>query len=295
MSNIAELVAHFRMHLQNLNKSEHTIKQYTIDCKQFAAFAEDYDSSFEQQPTQVIEAYCSTLAKTYKSTASINRKIASMRNFIQFLQMRGMTLEIEESLLQPVQMDAKALSLLTNIQLRQAVQLWLRVFEEAQDSELHWIALRNYAIIQTIHTLGLKPAEVVRMKWTHIDGDTIRIQSGRKNRRVPLTLDLIQLLEQYQKETRSFLPVAAEVDSIWLGVGNTQGQPITVKTVERIFQHISMQLGFKVTATNVRYKVIERETIVAPEDLAGDLYKQFGYARKGVMQERQDRMQPKER
>ena len=34
MSYIAELVAHFRVHLQNLNKSEHTIKQYTIDCKQ---------------------------------------------------------------------------------------------------------------------------------------------------------------------------------------------------------------------------------------------------------------------
>ena len=295
MSNIAELVAHFRMHLQNLNKSEHTIKQYTIDCKQFAAFAENYDGSFEKQPTQVIEAYCSTLAKTYKSTSSINRKIASMRNFIQFLQMRGMTLEIEESVLQPVQTDAKALSLLTNNQLRQAVQLWLRVFEEAQDSELRWIALRNYAIVQTIHTLGLKPAELVRMKWTHIDGETIRIQSGRKNHRVPLTLDLIQLLEQYKNETRSFLPVAAEVDSLWLGVGNTQGQPITVKTVERIFQHISKQLGFKVTATNVRYKVIERETIVAPEELAGDLYKQFGYARKGVMQERQGRMQPKDR
>lgn len=32
MTDFAELVEHFRVHLMNINKSSHTIKQYTIDC-----------------------------------------------------------------------------------------------------------------------------------------------------------------------------------------------------------------------------------------------------------------------
>ena len=73
---------------------------------------------------------------------------------------------------------------------------------------------------------------------------------------------------------------------IWQSDANLQGNPITVKTVERIFQTISQDVGFTVRATDLRYAVIQRAQI---EDVQ-DAIERFGYARKWVLDERKRRL-----
>ncbi|MEK4229541.1 tyrosine-type recombinase/integrase [Solibacillus sp. FSL H8-0538] len=289
MTDFAELVEHFRVHLMNINKSSHTIKQYTIDCQQFVKYTEQQTYDLFQTPVETVTAYRAHLMATFNAKTSVNRKIASLRSFLQFLQLRGHHVSIPETLLLPVKTDKSQLQLLTEQQLKEALQVWNRIYEHAQEEEIRWIALRNSAIVQTVSQLGLKPAEVVRMKWKHIEHTQIRIKSSRSHRLLPLPSMLKDLLHQYKKETMAFLPAAEFTDFMWLGVGNKQGEPISVKTIERVFKYISEQLGVKVTCTNVRYTLIDREN-VAESDEDFELYKRLGYARKGVLKERQDRM-----
>lgn len=290
MPNLRELVDHFRVHLININKSTHTVKQYTLDCQQFVKYAEEYALDVFEKPIEVITAYKEHLLKKFDAKTSVNRKIASLRSFLQFLQLRGFELIVPDTLLQPVKSAKNELQLLTETQLKEANQVWFRVYEHVQEDELRWIALRNFSIVQTISQLGIKPAEVVRMKWNHIEGNQIRIKSSRSHRVLSLPPALKDLLQQYKQETITFLPISINTDFMWLGVGNKQGEAISVKTVERIFKHISDQLGIKVTCTNVRYAVIEREQELSDSNEDMELYKKLGYARKGVLKERQFRM-----
>ena len=127
------------------------------------------------------------------------------------------------------------------------------------------------------------------MQWKHWDKEknALVILSLKKFRTLNITPKLAQLLERYKEETHQFLPNSKDTPYVWLGIGNKQGEPITVKTIERIFLAMSQKLNFKITATNLRYYVILLKSQQTEE--MDELVEQFGYARKGVLTERQQR------
>ena len=166
---------------------------------------------------------------------------------------------------------------------------WMHQYEIAQTEEHQWLALRNADIIFVIAELGIKPAELVKMEWKHWNEDTneLVILSMKKFRTLNISLKLSQLLERYKEETRQFLSNSEHSPFVWLGIGNKKGEPITVKTIERIFLVMSQKLHYKVTATNLRYYVIQLKS--QQTEALDELVEQFGYARKGVLTERQQR------
>ena len=278
-------VGAFGVYLQSMNKSEHTVKQYALDAKQFVKMLQK-----DQKINDVLQEYVDVIKTQYPSANTINRKLASIRHFLSFLQLRAEIETFNLDLLQPVKKEATVLQTLHNEQSQNAINVWLHCYNIAQTDENQWLALRNYTIICVIAELGLKPAEVVRMEWSHINLEKLQLKvfSKKKARVLKLSKSLVEQLQQYQQHTIMYIPSSVAVQKMWLGVGNKQGEAITVKTIERMFQFISRTVDFKVTATNLRYSAIQHE-------LAGDvdeneLYKQFGYARKGVLKERQQRM-----
>ncbi|WP_234417380.1 site-specific integrase [Lysinibacillus sp. 2017] len=284
MDPLNNYVKAFGTYLQSLNKSHYTIKQYTLDAKQFASIIE------EQQTLDVaLQHYVKIIKETYTPSNSINRKFASVRHFLGFLQLRGVIHTYHTEILQPLPKEEKKLPVLTEKQLFQTISFWPKKYETALNEEDEWLALRNTTIVFVIAELGIKPAELVRMEWRHlhIDENEVTIVSTKTFRILKVSTKLIELLKRYKEGTQKFMPLVLEASHIWLGVGNKKGEPITVKTIERIFKAMSMQLEFKVTATNIRYYAIHRE--LNDTDETNELYEQFGYARKGVLTERQQR------
>lgn len=277
--------AAFRSYLQALQKSPHTVKQYVLDAEQFIEHLANQliDAAF-------IESYTTMLQETYTSTNSINRKLAASRQFLAFLHSRGYVKAGLEERLNPLQKDKTALTVYSNLQVQEIRAVWPRARLMAENEEHAWLALRNGLIVELIFAFGLKPAEIVQMEWVMVDFDArkLAIRETKKSREWKLSSALLEALLYYREETRRFMPVASDVPSIWLGVGNQHGTAISVKTIERIFQFLTKSIGFKVTATNLRYAAIGRELKSAVDEV--ELYKQFGYARKGVLQERQERM-----
>ena len=275
----------FRAFLQGLNKSQHTVKQYVNDAKQFEKFLDE--GSYREDFANGLKAYIDHLYTSYNTANSINRKLAALRSYLAFLYSRKYIKAYDETLLEPVSKQKPKLSALTEKELQRVLDCWHQMYRIAETEENAWLAMRNLAITYTIAMLGIKPAELVKMKWSHIDEEemTINIMERSSYRTLELPENLLAVLHQYKRETEIFFPQLEEIDDVWLGVGNKLGEPITVKTVERVFLQLSKLLEFKVTCTNLRYTVIERY-MEQQEENDDDLFAKLGYARKGVLIER---------
>ncbi|WP_341320110.1 recombinase XerD [Solibacillus sp. FSL H8-0523] len=281
-----DVLAHvkaFEAYLKSLNRSVHTVKQYTIDANQFASITKN-----SADLDEALQRYTSEIQETYTSVNSINRKYAAIRQFLGFLQTRGVIGVYDSLLLQKLAKEQTALNVLTTKQLKQALHFWPHQFDIALHEEHAWLALRNTAITYTIAELAIKPAELVRMQWKHVDEETneLTVISSKSYRILLLSKELIALLQRYKEHTHAFMPLTEHSPFVWLGVGNKLGEPISVKTIERIFKAMSEQLGIKVTATNLRYQAILKEINESEDE---QLFRQFGYARKWVLNERGQR------
>lgn len=277
----------FRAFLQGLNKSQHTIKQYVNDAKQFEKFLDE--ESYREDFSNGFKAYIHHLHVKYTTANSINRKLAALRSYMEFLYSRKYIKAYDETLLESVAKQQPKLFALTDKELRSVLNCWHQMHSIAETDENAWLAMRNLAITYTIAMLGIKPAELVKMKWSHINEEemTINIMERLSYRSLELPADLLAILLQYKQETAAFFPQLGSIDEMWLGVGNKLGEPITVKTVERVFLQLSKLVGFKVTCTNLRYTVIEMYMKQQEDE---DLFAKFGYARKGVLLERHKRL-----
>lgn len=291
MTDYSIYVPRFKAFLASQSKSDFTVKQYSLDCAQFINYLKE--QQMEIISAQVIETYRQWLQQHYTSIQSVNRKLASLKSFIHFLQAREVIPILADELFSPMPFEKKELQTLSAWQIRQALHVWLTSYETAEQEEITWMALRNYTIMRVIAELGIKSSEVVRMKWSHLHNDFIRILTKRSYRDLPLQPALLDVFQFYREETLKRFPVAQEVDYIWLGLGNKLGEPITVKTIERLFSYVSQQVAFSVTTTNVRYTAIRQDMGNAQQDIE-DLYEKYGYARKGVLQERAARMEKPE-
>lgn len=274
----------FETYLMSLNKSSYTKKQYTMDAKQFAKMI---------QPTEhineALQHYAKEIQETYQKVNTINRKYAAIRQFLSFLQLRGVISAYNEALIQPLAKLDTELNVLKEKQFKRAMSYWPYQHDIAQNTEHEWLALRNATIVFTVAELGIKPAELVRMEWKHINKQTkeVIVLASKSFRSLSISPRLLELMDDYKRLTEQFMPLTEYSPYVWLGVGNKMGEPLTVKTIERIFKTMSEQMEFKVTATNLRYYAIQKELDQKQE--TESVFEQFGYARKGVLTEREQR------
>lgn len=278
----------FETYLMSLNKSFYTKKQYTLDAKQFAEMTQH-----TEHINEALKLYSKEIQETYQKVNTINRKFAATRQFLTFLQLRGVITAYNEELLQPLAKLDTELDVLKEKQFKRALSYWPHQYDIAQNAEHEWLALRNAAIVFTVAELGIKPAELVRMEWKHINKHTkeVIVLASKSFRSLPISSRLLELLDDYKKLTEQFMPLSEYSPYVWLGVGNKMGESLTVKTIERIFQSMSQQMEFKVTATNLRYYAIQKE--LDHQHDTESLFGQFGYARKGVLVEREQRFPKK--
>lgn len=93
------------------------------------------------------------------------------------------------------------------------------------------------------------------------------------------------MLQHYKVATEE---IHQEKVGEWLWVSEaSQTKSITTKTVERIFQTISKEIGTAVRATDLRYTVIQKA--LQSEKTIEIIQQKMGYVRKWVLTERGER------
>lgn len=287
MKDLELYLEYYRSYLVSLYSSPHTRKQYWIDANQLVKFIANMNFSIENDLKDILKNYKNELLNKYNSIASVNRKLYSLKVFLSFLKDRNVIHFIPEDILQPINMEKNELVTLTNNQVKQLLNTSFSLYQSTNDQPYKWVALRNFCIVLVIAKLGLKPSEVVRMKWSHFGKDVVKIIQSKDFRKIEVSQSELKWLQTFKEKTVEINDI--ESDFIWLGIGNKKNEPITVKTIERIFQSLSKKVGFYVNATMLRYYVLENEWSSSQEEHLSELYKQFGYVRKSVLQERINR------
>ncbi len=280
------LLSHFNHYVTQNSNSIHTQKQYRLDMNHFI---KKMNVTAIEQFEQAVLSYKNTLEKEQYSISTINRKLASLKKFLHFLQTMGntqFTHLLAAAELKPDSIDLSELESLTSHQLQLVLQFWQMKGQRALTKEHQWLAKRNEVIVHFIKETAIKPAELVRIQWLNIEHESAQITGTRSGRTVTISPKLQQLLKDYQEETRIFMPDSELSPYVWLGVRNKKGKPITTKTIERLFASMSRELNFQVTATMLRYYSIGEMDATQMQKNTED----YGYARKSVLTERQNRM-----
>ncbi|CAM5301310.1 Integrase OS=Lysinibacillus sphaericus OX=1421 GN=LS41612_12010 PE=4 SV=1 [Lysinibacillus sphaericus] len=88
--------------LNSLKKSTATKKQYNLDGQQFLAFASEQNvQMLDKQLKELLFIYSNYLKENYENVNTFNRKIASLRSFVDFVFLKWVKTVDYESILQP--------------------------------------------------------------------------------------------------------------------------------------------------------------------------------------------------
>jgi len=277
--------------LNSLKKSAATKKQYNIDGQQLLAFAHENNyMNVDHHLKELLFAYSNYLKEAYTNVNTFNHKIATIRGFVDFVFLREWVEPFDyEGILQPKKRQKEALTLLTKKQLMQIANVWPTYFQYAKTMEHAWLARRNGCIVQLLMETGCKPAELVRMKWSHInfDASAIFIVNNNGRREIKLSPILMNMLMHFKEATEE---LHDEKLGEWVWVSEaSQSKAISTKTIERIFQTISKDIGTNVRATDLRYTVMQKA--FQSEKTIENIQEKMGYVRKWVLTERHGRFE----
>jgi site-specific recombinase XerD len=104
--------------------------------------------------------------------------------------------------------------------------------------------LKHRAVLMTIYSAGLRLSEVVHLKVSDVDSQrmTIRVQQGKgqKDRYTLLGQRTLDILRDYWKEYRP---------SGWLFAGKTESEPLSVSSVQKVFEKALLRAGIKKPAS----------------------------------------------
>ena len=169
--------------------SEHTIKSYTTDLKQFTSFL---SSEFQiideinEISFQIIRTWIAYLLEKGLSPRSVNRKISTLKTYFKFLIREGVL--IENPMTKVVAPKSKK-RLPIFIEEDQIASLLNEVqFEEG------FIGQRNKLIIELFYVTGIRLSELINIKISDVDfnNQSIKVLGKRnKERIIPLSSNVV--------------------------------------------------------------------------------------------------------
>jgi len=198
----------FTEDLQRRNYAPRTISCYVAHV---VRFSRHFRRSPDQLGAEEIRQYQLHLLQRRVSWSTYNQAVCALRFFFGItLQRPGVVVML------PYGKRPKTLPcVLSQTEVRQ-------LFDACTDP-------RHRLLLQTTYAAGLRVSEVVRLKIADLDGQRmtlhVRCSKGHKDRMVPLSPLLLQLLRSYWQEYRP---------KEWLFPGQTPGEHLSIGRAQRV-------------------------------------------------------------
>jgi len=176
------------------NYSSHTVLSYHNDMKQFCAFLQTDENSFQPNSVeaQQIQQWAMTLISEGKSARSVSRKISTLKSYWHFLRQRGYCTKNPTS---------KIILPKTNKPLPAFFKQ--KEMENALDESFlasDFEAQRDHLILEIFYLTGIRLSELIGIKDADFDLNegTLRVTGKRnKQRIIPVSPDLCRKVELY--------------------------------------------------------------------------------------------------
>jgi integrase/recombinase XerC len=195
--------------------SEHTIKSYTTDLKQFTSFLlSEFQiiDEINEISFQIIRTWIASLLEKGINPRSVNRKISTLKTYFKFLIREGVL--IENPITKVVAPKSKK-RLPIFIEEDQIASLLNEVqFEEG------FIGQRNKLIIELFYVTGIRLSELINIKISDVDfnNQSIKVLGKRnKERIIPLSSNVVNDLNIFieNKHKNKYLFTNLEGDKLY--------------------------------------------------------------------------------
>lgn len=210
--------------------SERTITAYMSDLGQYAEFMRHTypDLSIENlRPLHIRSWIASLAAQSRIKPRSIARKMAALKSFYRYLHRNN---KIVDNPVAELSVAAHAHRLPTFIDEKKMTQLL-----DMKDFGNDFATIRNQVLIEVLYGTGARLSEVIALEPEHIDlqQQTITLLGkGNKQRRLPLTPHLQQLLLPYLELRQAIAPPTMHLFI------TEKGKPMYPKLVYRIVKEL---------------------------------------------------------
>jgi len=169
--------------------SEHTIKSYTTDLKQFTSFLSSQFQIIDEINEisfQIIRTWIASLLEKGINPRSVNRKISTLKTYFKFLIREG---ELIENPMTKVVAPKSKKRLPVFIEEDQIASLLNEVqFEKG------FVGQRNKLIIELFYVTGIRLSELINIKISDVDfnNQSIKVLGKRnKERIIPLSSNVV--------------------------------------------------------------------------------------------------------
>lgn len=192
------MVTFFLQHIKYEKRcSHHTLTAYRTDIEQFAAYLqESYElTAPERADAQMVRSWIASLSEAKLDNRTINRKIATLRAFFDFL-LRQRVIEQDPML--------KTKALKTDRTLPQFVKEpeMTNLLDKVEFPE-GFAGMRDKLVMELLYGTGIRLSELIGLKDSDVNAyeSTITVLGKRnKHRIIPLNVSLLHEIQAYQVE-----------------------------------------------------------------------------------------------
>jgi integrase/recombinase XerC len=231
---VAKAVADFLRHLGERNASPHTVKAYSGDLANFAAYAGS--RGWDDLDHIAIRGFLSQLYEKGLSKTSVARSLAAVRSLYRWLAREGVVEQNPAKLVSTPKL-AKKLPRVPTIEEMNGVL----------DSAMPEVAAfpeRDRLMLELLYGCGIRNSELtgINLEDIRASAEIILIRGkGKKERYVPFGGSAAQALAQYLPQRQKALQEAHKsTDALLI---NRRGGRLTTRSVGRIIKKIAVAKG----------------------------------------------------
>ncbi len=230
--------------------SQHTIRNYTIDLRQFHKFLKRNHASQEKNgPHVLVELIDPSLIREYLGTiygrlkrSTISRKFSAIRSFFLFLEKNGLRKDNPAADIATPKLEKYLPSYLPIDQV-------FRLLEKPQRDK--WLGLRDLAILEVLYSCGIRVSELESLDISSIDFSERLVRvigKGDKERIVPIGRRALEAVKNYLEAKRDAVkktgdrPPGDLHQSAALFV-NFRGGRLTARSIGRIVKCCAISAG----------------------------------------------------
>ena len=216
--------------------SQNTLDSYRSDLEQFSSWLEKNNLNYIKTSKKEILSYLSFLFQKGLGSKTVARKLSSLKSFFRYLVFKSIIPNDPSSEVE----TPKLLKSIPKSISEKEVEALLAAPDEKTD-----IGLRDKTMIETLYSCGLRISELTNLELLNLNlrqGVIRVIGKGQKERLVPMSDQLIGLLELYISSSRKNLLNKRHSDFLFL---STRGQRMTRQSFWHRIKHYCLASGFE--------------------------------------------------
>ena len=219
--------------LAGKNLSHYTLRNYTTDLRHFFDFLDERDATIASLDKLLVREYLSGLVAASTASASVTRKVSTVRSFYRYLRSEGV---IPDDPMFGVKGPRRERRLPTFLS-REQIETLIVAADGEKPNEL-----RDRAILELLYASGLRVSEIVGIDVRDVDLDertVVVFGKGSRERMVMMGRPAAQAVRRYLQHGRPGLAQRPEV-ALFL---NRDGGRLSPRAVQVIVRKCALKAG----------------------------------------------------